>query len=166
VAYLIKNQGKRIRHTSSLLLEQEAARTPAQPGKRKFKRFPNYLTSEDVDDVESQEEDYPQLYMGKSYPKGLGKDPKDKGKRKKGKPGKGGFRDHRHRHVAPQLSSDGPKGKGKGKMPSKGKGKAFQYGNRGKEETSTPPKSDSGASSHTSITCGFCHKIGHTTDSC
>jgi hypothetical protein len=104
--------------------------------------------------------------MSKGYSKGLGKGPKGKGKGKKGKPEKGGFRNQPHRHVAPQLNFDGSKGKGKGKSYPKGKGKTSQYGNRGKGESSTPPKSESGASSHTSITCGFCHKIGHTTDSC
>ncbi len=54
----------------------------------------------------SQEEEQTQFYMKKGLGKGLGK---GKGKGKKGKPGKGGYhRDQQLRHVAPQLSFDGP----------------------------------------------------------
>ncbi len=98
--------------------------------------------------IDTSSEELSQLYMGKGHPKGLGKGPKGKGKGKKGKPGKGGFRNQPHRHIAPQLNFDGPKGKGKGKPYPKGKGKTFQYGNRGKGESSTPPKSEPGVSSH------------------
>ncbi len=109
--------------------------------------------------------------MKKGYPKGLGKGlGKGKGKGKKGKPGKGGYRDQQHRHVAPQLSFDGSKGKGKGKPPFKGKGKSLHNGNRGKGGAYHSHRSEMGSSStvssHTAITCGFCHKIGHTIDHC
>jgi hypothetical protein len=80
------------------------------------------------------QEKIPQLYMDKGYSKGFGKGPKGKGKGKKSKPGKGGFRNQPHRHVAPQLNFDGSKRKGKGKPYPKGKRKSFQYGNREKGE--------------------------------
>ena len=144
-----------------------------QAAKRKFKKFQHYMTSEETNESDSQEEEQTQLYMKKGHPKGLGKGlGKGKGKGKKGKPGKGGYRDHQHRHVAPQLSFDGPKGKGKGKgkFPLKGKGKSFHFGDRGKGDAGLPRRSESSSSpavsSHTAITCGFCHKIGHTIDSC
>ncbi len=90
--------------------------------KRKLKNFQHYMTSEETQESDSQEEEQTQFCMKKGYPKGLGKGlGKGKGKGKKGKPGKGGYRDHQHRHVAPQLSFDGSKGKGKGKSPFKGK---------------------------------------------
>jgi hypothetical protein len=125
--------------------------------KRKFRKLQHYMVDGETGEDDSQEEESTQLYMHKGHPKGLGKG-KGKDKGKKGKPGKGGFRDHQHRHVAPQLSFDGSKGKGKGKPFPKGKGETSQYGNRGKGKSSAPPRSDSSASSHTSITCGFCHK--------
>ncbi len=97
--------------------------------------------------------------MSKGRPKGLGKgSAKGKGKGKSSKPGKDGFRAQQHRHVAPQLSFDAPKGKGKGKSFSKGKGKPSRFGDRGKGE-SFPPKAETGSSSHTPITCGFCHRL-------
>jgi hypothetical protein len=78
---------------------------------------------------DSQDEECTQLYMRKWHPKGIGKGlGKGKDKGKKGKPGKGGFRDHQHRHVAPRLNFDGSRGKGK-PFP-KGKGKTSQYVNR------------------------------------
>ena len=119
--------------------------------------------------------------MNKGQPKGLGK---GKGKGKKGnKGGKGGYR---HQLPRPLLAFDNSKGKGKGKpSPSrnfgnpKGKGKSlFPFGNRGKDNApswlkgNTSPSltgaanTPSGISSHTSIVCGFCHKIGHTTENC
>ena len=148
---------------SFLNRKQQEAHVPA--GKKKFRKLRHYMIDGEAGEEDSQEEELPQLYLRKGQPKGLGKG-KGKDKGKKGKPGKGGFRDHQHRHVAPQLSFDGSKGKGKGKPFPKGKGKTSQYGNRGKGEPSAPPRNDSSASSHTSITCGFCHRIGHTTDSC
>ncbi len=106
------------------------------------------------------------MYLRKGNRKGLEKGlGKGKGKRKNGKPNKGGFRVQQHRHVAPQLSFDASKGKGKGKGPpfSKGKGKPSRFGYRGKGD-SLPPKTEVGSTSHSSITCGFCHKIGHITE--
>ncbi len=129
------------------------------------------MTSEETQESDSQDEEQTQFYMKKGYPKGLGKGlGKGKGKGKKGKPGKRGYRDHQHMHVAPQLSFDGSKGKRKGKSPFKGKGKSFHFGNRGKGDAGLPHRSESSSSpavsSHTAITCGFCHKIGHTIDNC
>ncbi len=81
------------------------------------------MTSDEACDAELQDdEERTQLYMGKGNPKGLGKGSKGKGKGKKGKLGKGGFRDHQHKHIAPQLTFDGPR-----KSSSKGKGKNSQY---------------------------------------
>jgi hypothetical protein len=138
-----------------------------QTVKRNFKKFQHYMKSDETLESDSQEEEQTQLYMKKGYPKGLGK---GKGKGKKAKPGKRGYRDQQHRHVAPQLSFDGSKGKGKGKPPFKGKGKPFHNGNRGKGDAGHPYRneidSSSAVSSNTEITCGFCHKIGHTTDDC
>ena len=109
---------------------------------------------------------------------------KGKGKKGKGKKGlkgdKGGYRSQQPR---PHLAFDNSKGKGKkGKPPfpgPKGKGKIpSSYGNRGKDNSPSWMKSNtspnltsdantsSGVSSHTSIVCGFCHKIGHTTENC
>ena len=156
-------------------LNKKQLDTSAPGVQRKFRKYQHYMVNEENCEEESLEEEpsidtsseeHSQFYMGKGHPKGLGKGLKGKGKGKKGKPGKGGFRNLPHRHTAPQLNFDGSKGKGKGKPYPKGKGKTLQYGNRGKGKPSTPPKSESGVSSHTSITCGFCHKIGHTTDSC
>ena len=137
-----------------------------QPGKRKFKRFQNYMTNDETEETDPPDEEQWQLFMNKGKPKGLGK---GKGKGKKGGKGKFGNRNHLTR---PTLSFDGPKGKGKGKFPPqkhyKGKGKVFPKGNRTKgkpialTEANTPPT----ISSHTSITCGFCHKIGHPTENC
>ena len=134
--------------------------------RKKHKKYQHYLVNDEEDDAETHEDDFTQLYMSKGRPKGLGKGPpKGKGKGKNGKPGKGGFRAQQHRHVAPQLSFDSPKGKGKGKSFSKGKGKTSRFGDRGKGE-SFPPKAEAGSSSHTPVTCGFCHKIGHITENC
>jgi hypothetical protein len=105
-----------------------------QAAKRKFKKFQHYMTSEETQESDSQEEEQTQFYMKKVYPKGLRKGlGKGKGKGKIGKPGKGGYRDQQHRHVAPHLSFDGSKGKGKGKSPFIGKGKSFHNGNRSKQ---------------------------------
>ena len=111
--------------------------------------------------------------MSRGHPKGLGK---GKGKGKKGhKGGKGGYRSQQPK---PLLAFDNSKGKGKGKPSfpgsfgsSKGKGKSSSpLGYRGKGKTSPSLTSEantsSGISSHTSIVCGFCHKIGHTTENC
>ncbi len=122
------------------------------------------MTSEETQESDSQEEEQTQFYMKKGYPKGLGKGlGKGKGKGKKGKPGKGGYRDHQHRHVAPQLSFDGSKGKGKGKTPFKGKGKSFHFGNRSKGDAGLPHRgessSSSAVSSHTAITCDSATKL-------
>jgi len=134
--------------------------------RKKHKKYRHYLVNDEEDDAETNEDDFTQLYMSKGRPKGLGKGPpKGKGKGKNGKPGKGGFRAQQHRHVAPQLSFDSPKGKGKGKSFSKGKGKTSRFGDRGKGEN-FPPKAEAGSSSHTPVTCGFCHKIGHITENC
>jgi hypothetical protein len=55
---------------------------------------------------------------------------------------------------------------GPGSRLPKARGKILNmYGNRGKGAANAPLKSDSSTSSHTSSTCGFCHKAGHTTDS-
>jgi hypothetical protein len=129
------------------------------------------MTSDEIHESDSQEEEQTQFYMKKGYPKGLCKGlGKGKGKVKKGKPGKGGYRDQQHRHVDPQLSFDGSKGKGKGKPPFKGKGKPFHNGNRSKGDAGHPHRSEtssySAVSSHMAITCEFCHKIGHTMDNC
>ena len=141
-----------------------------QPGKRKFKRFQHYMMNDEAENEEDPDEDQLQLFMSKGRPKGLGKGPKGKGKGKKGK-GKFGNRSHQSR---PTLSFDGPKGKGKGKgkFPSqnhyKGKGKNFSKGNRskGKPIATSEANTSSAISSHTSIVCGFCHIIGHTTENC
>jgi hypothetical protein len=104
--------------------------------------------------------------MNKGKPKGLGK---GKGKGKKGGKGRFGNRNHLSR---PILSFDGSKGKGKGKFPPqnhhKGKGKFSSKGSRdkGKQIASTEASTSSSVSSHTSIVCGFCHKIGHPTENC
>jgi hypothetical protein len=92
---------------------------------------------------------------------------KSKGKGKKGH--KGGKNGHRSHVARPALAFESPKGKGKVKPPFKGtfkgKGKFSSFGNRGKGKTTSAVVSDfnatSGTPSHTSITCGFCHKIGH-----
>ena len=152
--------------------KQQDQRDPL--GKRKFKRFPHYLNEETAtEDQEDPQEEHTQLYMSK----GKGK----KGKGKKGLKGdKGGYRSQQPR---PHLAFDNSKGKGKkGKPPfpgSKGKGKTpSSYGNRGKDNSpswmknNTSPtltseaNTSSGVSSYTSIVCGFCHKIGHTTENC
>jgi len=136
-----------------------------QPGKRKFKRFQHYMTNDEAEDADVPDEDQWQLYTSKGRVKGLGK---GKGKGKKGK-GKFGNRSHQPR---PTLSFDGFKGKGKGKFPSqnhyKGKGKNFAKGNRSKGKPIAPADATTPApiSSHTSIVCGFCHIIGHTTENC
>jgi hypothetical protein len=137
-----------------------------QPGKRKCKRFQHYLTNDEAEDADSPDEEQLQLFMGKGRPKGLGK---GKGKGKKGGKGKGENRNHQPR---PTLSFDGSKGKGKGK-PSfqnhyKGKGKFFSKGNRvkGKPIAIAEANTSPAISSHTSIVCGFCHIIGHTTENC
>jgi hypothetical protein len=102
----------------------------SQMVKPKFKNCQHYMTSDEISESDSQEEEQTQLYMKKGYSKGLGKGlGKGKGKGKKGKPGKGGYRDQQHKHVAPQVSFDGCKGKGKGKPPFKGKGQPFLNGN-------------------------------------
>ena len=153
--------------------KQQDQRDPL--GKRKFKKFQHYLVNEETD-AEAQEdlqEDYTHLYMSKGQSKGLGK---GKGKGKKGlKGGKGGYRSQQPR---PMLAFENSKGKGKGKPSfqgnfgnSKGKSKSSSpFGNRGKGKTSPSLTSESntssGISSHTSIVCGFCHKIGHTTENC
>jgi hypothetical protein len=104
--------------------------------------------------------------MRKGHSKGLGK---GKGKGKEGhKGGKGGYRSHQPRSL---LAFGNGKGKGKPSFQgnfrnSKGKSKgSSSFGNRGKGKTSLPPTSEAstsaGVSSHTSIVCGFCHKIGH-----
>ena len=130
-----------------------------------------------TEDQDDPQEEHTQLYMSKGHPKGLGK---GKGKGKKGhKGGKGGYRSQQPRSL---LAFDNSKGKGKGKPPfpgPKGKGKTpSSYGNRGKDNSpswmkgNTSPaltsaaNTSSGVSSHTSIVCGFCHKIGHTTENC
>jgi hypothetical protein len=152
--------------------KQQDQRDPL--GKRKFKKFPHYLNEEtDTDDQEEPQEEHTQLYMSK----GKGK----KGKGKKGlKGGKGGYR---YQQPRPLLAFDDSKGKGKKGKPTfpgyKGKGKTLSsYGNRGKDNSPSWMKSNtnptltseantsSGLSSHTSIVCGFCHKIGHTTENC
>ena len=157
--------------------KQQDQRDP--PGKRKFKKFQHYLVNEETDteDQDDPQEENTQLYMSKGHSKGLGK---GKGKGKKGhKGGKGGYRPQPPR---PHLAFDNSKGKGKGKPPfpgPKGKGKTpSSYGNRGKDNSPSWMKSNtssaltsaantsSGVSSHTSIICGFCHKIGHDTESC
>ncbi len=78
----------------------------------------------------------------------------------------------------PVDTFDNSKGKGKGKpsfqgnvVNPKGKGKSSSsFGNRGKDKTIPSLARESntslGISSHTSIVCGFCHKIGHTTENC
>jgi hypothetical protein len=88
--------------------------------------------------------------MSKGRPKGLGKGPpKGKGKGKNGKPGKGGFRAQQHRHVAPQLSFDSPKGKGKGKSFSKGKKeKPLDLVIEEKEKTSLPKQKQEAPLTH------------------
>jgi hypothetical protein len=52
-------------------------------GKRKFKNFQHYLTSDETEDesLDHQEEERPHFYMNKGHPKGLGK---GRGKGKKG----------------------------------------------------------------------------------
>ena len=88
-----------------------------------------------------------------------------------GKKGKSKFGNRSHQS-RPTLSFDGPKGKGKGKFSSqnnhKGKGKNFSKGNRskGKPIASAEATTPAPISSHTSIVCGFCHIIGHTTENC
>jgi hypothetical protein len=151
---------------SFLNKRQQDPRDPL--AKKKFKKYQHFLTNDEDSDASPHEEDLPQLLIRKGNLKGLGKGlGKGKGKGKSGKPSTGGFRVQHHRHVAPQLSFDAPKGKGKGKGPpsSKGKGKPPRFGNHGKGD-SFPPKTDVGSSSHSSITCGFCHKIGHITENC
>ncbi len=107
------------------------------------------MTSDEISESDSQEEEQTQLYMKKGYSKGLGKGlGKGKGKGKKGKPGKGGYRDQQHKHVAPQVSFDGCKGKGKGKPPFKGKGQPFLNGNWGKGDAGHPHRSETGSSSY------------------
>jgi hypothetical protein len=144
-------------------------------GKRKFKKFQHYLVNEETDDEvqEDQQDDYTQLYMSKGHPKGLGK---GKGKGKKGhKGGKGGYRSQQPK---PLLGLDNSKGKGKSKpfFPgsfggSKGKGKSsssLDYRGKGKTSPSLTSEANTSSeiSSHTPIVCGFCHKIGHTTENC
>jgi flagellar biosynthesis/type III secretory pathway protein FliH len=159
--------------------KQQDQRDPL--GKRKFKKFQHYLVNEETN-IEAQEssqfqeqqqDEYAQLYMSKGHSKGLGK---GKGKGKKGHKGdKGGYRSQ---YPRPMLAIDSSKGKGKGKpsfqgnfVNPKGKGKSSSsQGNRGKGKISPSLTSElntsSGISSHTSIVCGFCHKIGHTTENC
>jgi hypothetical protein len=101
---------------SFLNRKQQEAHAPA--GRKKFRKLRHYMIDGEAGEDDSQEEEPTQLYMRKGHPKGIGKclgKGKGKDKGKKVKPGKGGFRDHQHRHVAPQLSFDGSKGKGKGK---------------------------------------------------
>ncbi len=159
--------------------KQQDQRDPL--GKRKFKKFQHYLVNEETDTEaqeyqqiqEHQQDEYTQLYMSKGHPKGLGK---DKGKGRKGHNGdKGGYRSQ---HPRPMLAFDNSKGKGKGKPSSpgnfvnpKGKGKtSSSFGNRGIGKISPSLASESntssGISSHTSIVCEFCHKIGHNTENC
>jgi hypothetical protein len=151
--------------------KQQDQRDPL--GQRKFKKFQHYLVNEETDTEaqEDQQDDYTQLYMSKGHPKGLGKG-KCKG-RKGHKGGKGGYRSQQ-----PLLAFENSKGKGKGKPSfpgnfgsSKGKGKSSSsFGNRGKgiisPSLASESNTSSGISSHTSIVCGFCHKIGHTTENC
>ena len=124
------------------------------------------MTNDETEDADSLDEEQLQLFMNKGRSKGLGK---GEGKGKKGGKGKGGNRSHQPR---PTLSFDGSKGKGKGKFPSqnhhKGKGKFFSKGNRskGKPIATSEATTSSAISSHTSIVCGFCHIIGHTTENC
>ncbi len=127
----------------------------------------------DTEAQEDQQDECTQLYMSKDHPKGLGK---GKGKGKKDLKGnKGG---HRSQQPRPMQAFDNSKGKGKGKPSfqgnfanSKGKGKSSSsFGYRGKGKISSSLASESNTSSgilfHTSIVCGFCHKIGHTTENC
>ena len=71
--------------------------------------------------IDTSSEESSQFYMGKGHPKGSEKGPKGKGK--KDKPGKGGFRNQPHRHIAPQLNFDGLQEKGKGNPTPKAKEK-------------------------------------------
>ena len=124
------------------------------------------MINDEAEDADSPDEEQLQLLMNKGRSKGLGK---GKGKGKKGGKGKGGNRNHQPR---PTLSFDGSKGKGKGKpFPQnhyKGKGKKISKGNRGKGKpiAIAEASTSSAISSHTSIVCGFCHIIGHTTENC
>ena len=121
------------------------------------------MTNDETEETDPPNEEQLQLYMNKGKPKGLGK-----GKGKKGGKGKVGNRNHQPR---PTLIFGGPKGKGKGKFSpqsQKGKGKFPSKGNRtkGKPIALTEANAPSTISSHTSIVCGFCHIIGHTTENC
>jgi hypothetical protein len=140
----LRTRAKEFTTDVSAFLNRKQHDPRPQTAKRKFKKFQHYLTSDETLESDSQDaEEQTQLCMKKGYPKGLGKGlGKGKDKSKKGKPGNGGYRDHQHRHVTPQLSFDGSKGKGKGKPPFKGKGKPFHNGNRGKGDAGHPYSSE------------------------